>query len=482
MENNVDFDALSRKSNESGGAMDDLNNIFGETFALEKWIFIARGELPNINPYIAANADYAGGQQMIRVFTDSDRLQRFARENNLTDADGSAQMLEVPTGGIVEYLEQFINYGVHGVWFNSDRASDGYFIPLAQLRPIKEHLAKIGWKSVNAPTNPDLPHNSGFVAPANAPNSTQTAVTIIINDGLMLPSGFTKASTYACNFYCLVPQTWTENGELKAVYLEKFFAQFYGANWRNGNDDGSRYVVDYSYTNVLTPEYMKELNWTEEFSWAFKDDEKNHYWLYIAAENGEIVKVTPPEFQKAYNFSRRTAERQTSTAPPKTSNLEDYGFSQTPDGEADLRIRIFKTGNVKFGTSLVPFYSAFAPFLNDYQGAGEFGKIFNFAPEAVRDLKETVVANNHGNYFRFRTFQYISPNAVADAMTIDGNQLLHIRNGATLLVSFALLNIAASSSAALYFSVEGGNSEVQKLLNAVAPALENAEFVEAATK
>ena len=152
----INFDALARKSNESGGAMDDLNNLFGATFALEKWLFIARGELPNVNPYVAANADYAGGQQMIRAFTDSDRLQRFARENNLTDADGSAQILEIPVGGAVEYLEQFIPYSVHGVWFNSDTESDGYFIQLKQLRPIKEHLAQIGWESIEEPTNPEF--------------------------------------------------------------------------------------------------------------------------------------------------------------------------------------------------------------------------------------------------------------------------------------------------------------------------------------
>ncbi len=488
METNVNIDALSRKVNKSGGAMDDLNNLFGSTFALEKWLFIARGALPNINPYVAANADYADGQQMIRAFTDSDRLQRFARENNLTDTDGSAQMLEIPASGAVEYLEQFIKYGVHGVWFNSDTVSDSYFIPLAQLRPIREHLAKIGWKSIAEKTNPDLPHNSDFVPPVNANDSAApkiplATVTIIIKDGLRLPSGFTKASNYACNFYCLVPKTWTENGELKADYLEKFYENFYGAGWKNGNSDGSRYVVESSFSNILTPESMEGFNWSEEFSWNFTNSDQNHYWLFIAAENGEIVKSTPPEFQKAYNLSRQTAETQKSTAaPPPTSNLEDYGFSQTPDGEPDLRIKIFKTGNVKFGTSLVPLYSAFAPLLGDYQGSGEFEKIFNFAPESMSNSKESFVANAHGNYFRMQTFQYASPNATADAMTIDSNQLRHIRTGATLLVSFAMLNIPSTSAAALYFSFEGGKGEVQKLLETIAPALENAEFVEAESK
>ncbi|MBX7173245.1 MAG: hypothetical protein K1X72_19910 [Pyrinomonadaceae bacterium] len=134
------FDELSRKAF-STNAMEDLNALFGEVYELENWLFIARGEMPNLNPYIAANPDFADGQQMIRAFTDSERLQRFARENNLTGEDGSALVLTIPTANIVEYLEQFIPYGVHGIWFNSDTESEGFFIPLKQLRPIKEHLA-----------------------------------------------------------------------------------------------------------------------------------------------------------------------------------------------------------------------------------------------------------------------------------------------------------------------------------------------------
>ncbi|HEX8368646.1 MAG TPA: hypothetical protein VF604_08900 [Pyrinomonadaceae bacterium] len=147
MANNVDFDALSRKTTESNGAINDLSNLYGHAFALPEWYFIARGEFPDVNPYIASNANYAGGKYMIRAFTDKERLQRFAKENNLTGADGEVLTLDIPTGKIIDYLEQFIAGGVHGIWFNSDNASDGFFVPLQQLRPIKEHLESINWKN-----------------------------------------------------------------------------------------------------------------------------------------------------------------------------------------------------------------------------------------------------------------------------------------------------------------------------------------------
>ena len=55
----------------------------------------------------------------------------------------TVSVLSVPTDKIVDYLEQFIAQGVHGIWFNSDTKSDGFFVPLQQLRPIQAHLENL---------------------------------------------------------------------------------------------------------------------------------------------------------------------------------------------------------------------------------------------------------------------------------------------------------------------------------------------------
>ena len=138
----ANFDELSKKAMETN-AMEDLNALFGAAFALPEWNFISRGELPNVSPYIASNPTVADNQPMIRAFTDTERLMRFARENNLTEADGSAKMLTIPTENIISYLEGFIPDGAFGVWFNSDSESKDFFIPIKQLQPIKDHLAKL---------------------------------------------------------------------------------------------------------------------------------------------------------------------------------------------------------------------------------------------------------------------------------------------------------------------------------------------------
>ncbi len=139
----ADFDALSRAVTKSD-ALEDLEKLYGEAFKLREWYFVARGKFPEMRPYIASNKGVAGGRHMVRAFTDTDRLFRFARENGLTEGgnagDESALILSIPTDKIVDYLEQFIQQGAYGVWFNSDSKSDGFYVPLKQLRPIKEHL------------------------------------------------------------------------------------------------------------------------------------------------------------------------------------------------------------------------------------------------------------------------------------------------------------------------------------------------------
>jgi hypothetical protein len=464
MANGPDFDALSRKANESGGAIEELNKLFGAAFALSSWYFVARGELPNVNPYVASNAAFAGNRQMVRAFTDTGRLQAFAKENNLTEPDGSVQMIEIPTTGIVEYLEQFIPDGVYGIWFNSDSQSDGFFTPLQQLRPIKEHLAKVRAAAEDQSI-------SQFPAAAPAPMET---VAVIVNDGLMLPSGFYKASTYACNYYCLVPRDWTENGEMKKDYLERFYERMYGVTWRAGNDDGSRYVVDFAFSKILSDENLKAADWT-----TVKDDEKNRYWFYLV-DNGVIKSVKAPEFQSAFDAARQmpAADPVAPPPPPNPSNAENWGLGATPDGGFDQRIKFFEPGTIGPNVSILSFVAAIQPLVRDYQGTDAFAFIFNFIPEAMEEISEKTLGNDHGAYLRVRSFKYRAPNSgeKAEVVTADSNRMRHIQTGATLQLSFALLKIPGRQGA-FYYGFEGNSREVAALIEAVKPRLVEAGFV-----
>jgi len=466
MTDNVDFDALAQKTINSNGALEDLNNLYGAVFALPEWHFIARGELPNLSPYIAANADYADGQQMVRAFTDTNRLLRFAKENNLVQTDGSAPILSLPTAGIVEYLEQFTAYGVHGVWFNSDTGSDGFFLPLKQLRPVKEHLAKINWRPPAA------------AAPASAPTAaTEPAIetlVVTVKDGLMLPSGFVSEASYACNFFCRVPAGWTTDGKLKSNFLEKIYEQVYGENWRAGNSDDSRYIVIDSSTKVLTPDEVHTAKWSET-----QNTKENHFWFYIASETGEIKKATAEEFQ-AHVDAARPPETETGAAQPLQSSApEAFGFAGSLDGETDLNLAYLRKGEVSFDTAIAPFQEKIVPLLANYRGAGEYQDIIPLDANALEGLAENTLSNAHGPYLRIRRFFYQPDNGAMFAVsTIDSNQLRQTETDAALRVNFALMKNLVTQTALLYFRLEGPKSEVLDLSAALAPLLEGCGFKE----
>lgn len=440
-ENGVDFDELSRKIQRVNPLMEDMDALFSAAFALPEWLFIARGELPNVNPYIAANAEVADGKQMIRAFTDSTRLQRFAQENNLTDADGSAQMLSIPTKGIVEYLEQFIEYGVHGVWFNSDSVSDGFFIPIKQLQPIKDHLAKLKPAA-----------ETGF-----------TALVLTISDGLMFPSGNVSKSTYNCNFFCWIPRDWTEDLQLKNEYLEKLYEQFYGVGWRSGNSDGSLYVVLESNSAVISPERVKDTKWN-----LTQNNELNRYWFYIGEENSTFKNVTADEFQANFDAYFQAEARS------KQDNLANFGVSETPDGDFDLNLTINKAGTVDFNTSIAPFYEAIMPLLQDFQGTGEYLTLLRFEDSGKSEQVENITSNSHGAYLQIRRFLYLNPknNVRIGVNSIHSRYLRHVETNAELLVSIELCKNLDNQTGVFYHAFQGPKSEVLKLSAAIQPILE----------
>lgn len=443
--NETDFDALSKKAMETN-AMEDLNALFGAAFALKQWNFISRGELPNINPYVASNAAVADNQPMIRAFTDTERLIRFARENNLTEADGSCKMLTIPTENIVSYLEGFIPEGAFGVWFNSDSESKDFFIPIKQLQPIKDYLAK---------TKP-------------AAETEFTALILTITDGLGLPSGFVKKSSYQCNFFCWIPREWTEDLQLKNEYLEKLYEQFYGANWRAGNSDGSRYVVFEANSAAISPERVGGTNWN-----TVQNSEVNRYWFYIGEGNGAFRSVAADEFQAHLDAYFQT--RTTDAARNRQDNLADFGMSETADGDFEQNLNLNLVGAVNFETSIAPFYEAIVPLLKDFQGTGEYVSLLRFEPSGKSGEVENIVENAHGAYLQIRRFLYLNPkNGVRIGVnSIHSKYLRHVESNAELLVSIELCKNLDNQTAVFYHAFQGPKSDVLNLSAAIQPILES---------
>jgi hypothetical protein len=446
MANDADFDALTLKATESNFAIENSNALFGAAFALSHWYFISRGELPDVYPYVASNAQYADNQPMIRAFTDTIRLQRFARENNLTDADGNALMLSIPTANIVEYLEGFIDQGAFGIWFNSDSQSEGFFVPLKQLRPIKEHLAKINR------TNSD------------AQKPEVITLKMVVQEGLMMPTGEIKPAPYTSDVFWRVPSDRLEGEKIKPDYYTTFERELSGG--KSETIEGAFYIpIDYS-VKILTPEEVKATDWRTVKE---KSDDSCTFFIF---SGGTINSVSAEDFQKDVDRYFQTPAK--SAEPPPRSNLQNWGLAESPDGEIDLNLTINKVGTVNFNTEMSPFYQAIVPLLEDYKGAGEYITLLRFEPDGMSQTVENIAENAHGAYLQIRRFLYLNPknNVRIGVNSIHSKSLRHVQSNAELLVSFELCKNLDNQTAVFYHAFQGAGGEIKKLINAIQPVLE----------
>ena len=111
-------------------------------------------------------------------------------------------------------------------------------------------------------------------------------VKITLNDGLMLPSGFVSPATYVCNIFCKVPAEWTGDNALKTEHEEAVLEYLYGKKFRDGNEDGSRYVYRNFRSQVLTPAEVESGEWR-----TATNTKEQHFWHCVATPNGELVRA-----------------------------------------------------------------------------------------------------------------------------------------------------------------------------------------------
>ncbi len=136
----LEFDFLAKAAYSPEGTFEDKDHLWARALGLGVVYAIARGELPDVSPYIASNAGVASGQPLLKVFTDTERLHDFAEANGLLDPDGGVSALALPLAGLLRAAHDYARSGIYGIHFNADEASYGFFTPFEQLPYIQEHL------------------------------------------------------------------------------------------------------------------------------------------------------------------------------------------------------------------------------------------------------------------------------------------------------------------------------------------------------
>ncbi|MCZ7649429.1 MAG: hypothetical protein M5U26_29925 [Planctomycetota bacterium] len=132
----VDFDALVEEAKQTG-TDEAMSRLWAATYALPQWNFIARGELPNVRPFIGVMED----RPFLMAFTDSAHARAFGERQGFLAPDGSLQLLAMPVAGFVETAASYAAGGVFGIMFNN--GPHGYFAPLSNVRPMYDfHVLK----------------------------------------------------------------------------------------------------------------------------------------------------------------------------------------------------------------------------------------------------------------------------------------------------------------------------------------------------
>lgn len=120
-----------RATPDSFAAMDRL---WRAVYGLSHWAFVARGTDEAPTPFVG---ELAAGP-MVFAFTTVGRAHDGALSAGL-DEEAASRVLAVPLPGAIEWLASFADSGVRGVVFDLPRF--GYFAPLQNLVPMREHMA-----------------------------------------------------------------------------------------------------------------------------------------------------------------------------------------------------------------------------------------------------------------------------------------------------------------------------------------------------
>ncbi len=110
---------------------------------------------------------------------------------------------------------------------------------------------------------------------------------ISVSDGLGFYGGSTSFASYTCIVFIALPSDWTENGKLALNSKEKILQKMYGEDWRNGNGDGSFYVVS---------KFLSEEVNAADTPWKKYENNKDFRCWFWEVKEGVIVEVKPEQF------------------------------------------------------------------------------------------------------------------------------------------------------------------------------------------
>lgn len=138
----TDFVELAGKAFPADGGMNREygDQLWAAAYKLPQWYFLMTPKsMKNKMP----SAQMIDGKDWYLVFTDSDKLQAYAKMNNNLDAKGNALFMTMTPTMAVEFARKNADGPVFGVRFNEGQAH-GWFSPMRNLAIFPGYLKKKG--------------------------------------------------------------------------------------------------------------------------------------------------------------------------------------------------------------------------------------------------------------------------------------------------------------------------------------------------
>lgn len=138
MENTPNFIALAKDTFLPDGSVDREKGdvLWSELFKLSTWFFLMT---PKSMAAHAPSAQLIDEKVWYLVFTDSEKLQHYARRNQNVDASGAALYLQMTAAEAVEFARESIETNVYGYRFNEGQ-EHGWYAPMKNITQFPDYL------------------------------------------------------------------------------------------------------------------------------------------------------------------------------------------------------------------------------------------------------------------------------------------------------------------------------------------------------
>jgi hypothetical protein len=117
-------------------------------------------------------------------------------------------------------------------------------------------------------------------------------VQIDYKEALMFANGFVAEAEYDSTIFCRFPAERINGETVDPEKLERICQILYGANWRHGNDDGSRYLVLRPEMHILTTAEEQSAPWRN----VNLHDKNHHYWFFKISGANDVNRVQQADF------------------------------------------------------------------------------------------------------------------------------------------------------------------------------------------